>query len=79
MKTTDLELHMKSFAEFGEHILDKQLLCVLNLFGEHHPVPPALFSSPEHEVLMVSYCGQWLSVLRRRVSCIVCRVSSVNI
>ena len=38
-----------------------------------------LFSSPEHEVLMVSYCGQWLSVVRRRVSCIVCRVSCVNI
>ena len=36
-----------------------------------------IFSSPEHEVLMVSYCGQWLSVVRRRVSCVVCRVSSV--
>jgi len=24
-----------------------------------------IFSSPEHEVLMVSYCGQWLSVVRR--------------
>ena len=38
-----------------------------------------IFSSPEHEVLMVSYCGQWLSVVRRRVSCVVCRVSCVNI
>ena len=37
------------------------------------------FSSPEHEVLMVSYCGQWLSVIRRRVSCVVRRPSSVNI
>ena len=36
------------------------------------------FSSPEHEVLMVSYCGQWLSVVRR-VSCVVRRPSCVNI
>ena len=35
------------------------------------------FSSPEHEVLMVSYCGQWLSVVRRRASCVVRRASSV--
>ena len=27
-------------------------------------------SSPEHEVLMVSYCGQWLSVVVRRASCV---------
>jgi len=27
-------------------------------------------SSPEHEVLMVSYCGQWLSVVVRRPSCV---------
>jgi len=38
-----------------------------------------VFSSPEHKVLMVSYCGQWLSVVRRRVSCVVRRPSSVNI
>ena len=38
-----------------------------------------LFSSPEHEVLMVSYCGQWLSVVRRRASSVVRRASSVNI
>ena len=31
----------------------------------------AFFSSPEHEVLMVSYCGQWLSVVRRRPSSVV--------
>jgi len=37
------------------------------------------FSSPEHEVLMVSYCGQWLSFVRRRASCDVRRPSSVNI
>ena len=36
-----------------------------------------IFSSPEHEVLMVSYCGQWLSVVRRRVSCVVRRASCV--
>ena len=36
-------------------------------------------SSPEHEVLMVSYCGQWLSVVRRRPSCVVRRPSCVNI
>jgi len=30
-----------------------------------------IFSSPEHEVLMVSYCGQWLSVVVCRVSCVV--------
>jgi len=39
----------------------------------------AIFSSPEHEVLMVSYCGQWLSVVRRRASSVVRRPSSVNI
>ena len=36
-----------------------------------------VFSSPEHEVLMVSYCGQWLSVVRRRASSVVRRQSSV--
>jgi len=30
-----------------------------------------LFSSPEHEVLMVSYCDQWLSVVMRRASSVV--------
>jgi len=30
-----------------------------------------VISSPEHEVLMVSYCGQWLSVVVRRASCVV--------
>ena len=29
-----------------------------------------IFSSPEHEVLMVSYCDQSMSVVRR-VSCVV--------
>jgi len=28
-------------------------------------------SSLNHDVLMVSYCGGWLFVVRRRVSCVV--------
>ena len=39
----------------------------------------ALFSSPEHEVLMVSYCGQWLSVVVRRPSCVVRRPSTFDV
>ena len=39
----------------------------------------SIFSSPEHEVLMVSYCGQWLSVVRRRVSCVVRRPSTFDV
>ena len=38
-----------------------------------------IFSSPEHEVLMVSYCGQWLSVVRRRPSCVVRRPSTFDV
>jgi len=38
-----------------------------------------LFSSPEHEVLIVSYCGQWLSVVVRHVSCVVCRPSTFDV
>ena len=34
-----------------------------------------LFSSPEHEVLMVSYCGQSMSVVHRALS-VVCRAAS---
>ena len=34
-----------------------------------------LVSSPEHEVLMVSYCGQSMSVVRR-ASCVVRRAAS---
>ena len=36
-----------------------------------------MFSSPKHDVFMVSYCGWWLFVVRRRVSCVV-NVLSVN-
>ena len=39
-------------------------------------LPDSLFSSPEHEVLMVSYCGQSMSVVRR-ASSVVRRASSV--
>jgi len=28
-------------------------------------------SHSKHDVLMVSYCGRWLFVVRRRVSCVV--------
>ena len=37
----------------------------------------SFFSSTEHEVLMVSYCGQWLSVVRRHASCDVRRATCV--
>ena len=59
--------------------------CFFNLGGKvcfivyivqmyHHKSWVGLFvSSPEHEVLMVSYCGQWLSVVRRRPSSVVCQ------
>ena len=36
-----------------------------------------IFSSPEHKVLMVSYCDRALSVVRRRPSSVVRRASSV--
>jgi len=37
-----------------------------------------LFSLPRHDVLMVSYCGGWLFVVRRSVPCVV-NVLSVDI
>ena len=39
----------------------------------------SFFSSPEHEVLMVSYCGQWLSVVRRPPSSVVRRASTFDV
>ena len=45
----------------GHHCCSQQLENIANF----------IFSSPEHEVLMVSYCGQWLSVVRRRATCVV--------
>ena len=44
--------------------------------GERIVARGPLVSSPEHEVLMVSYCGQSMSVVRR-ASCVVRRPSSV--
>ena len=44
--------------------------------GEQVVAYGPLVSSPEHEVLMVSYCGQSMSVVRRP-SCVVRRVASV--
>jgi len=51
------------------------LLIDYYLSSNMHPV----FSSPEHEVLMVSYCGQWLSVVRRRPSSVVRRASTFDV
>ena len=36
----------------------------------------SLFSSPEHKVLMVSYCGQSMSVVRRAASTIALKAYS---
>ena len=58
-----VEIHVSIISEWKLGILQKPTL--------------PLFSSPEHEVLMVSYCGQWLSVVRRRPSCVVRRASCV--
>ena len=44
--------------------------------GERPVARGPLVSSPEHEVLMVSYCGQSMSVVRRPSS-VVRRASSV--
>ena len=38
-----------------------------------------IISSPEHEVLIVSYCGQWLSDVRRRVSSVMRRPSTFDV
>ena len=38
-----------------------------------------LFSSPEHKVLMVSYCDRALSVVVRRPSCFVRKLFYLNI
>ena len=48
------------------------------------PTQSSFVKSPEHEVLMVSYCGQSMSVVRcalsvvRRLSCVVsCAASTI--
>ena len=40
---------------------------------------PSFFSSPEHKVLMVSYCDRALSVVVRRPSCVVRKLFYLNI
>jgi len=37
------------------------------------------FSSPEHKVLMVSYCDPPLSVVLRRAACVLCKLFYLNI
>ena len=46
MKTTDLELQITylGYAEFGQHCMDKLLVCLQNLIREHLSVQPALFT-----------------------------------
>ena len=45
------------------------------LISEIYPLV-YLFSSPEHEVLMVSYCGQSMSVVRHAASTIALKAYS---
>jgi len=45
--------------------------CIWSLLWFYLNSCSRLFSSPKHKVLMVSYCGQWLSVVRCRASCVV--------
>ena len=41
-----------------------------NIFPLNLGILRCLFSSPEHKVLMVSYCGQSISIVRRAASTI---------
>ena len=45
----------------------------------HCQVHYCVFSSPEHKVLMVSYCDRALSVVVRRPSCVVLKFFYLNI
>ena len=50
---------------------DHSLLRLIDFYQSYGPLSiSAIFSSPEHEVLMVSYCDQSLSVVRRLSSTI---------
>ena len=60
---------MKIVSKTGE-IINARYDFVLDLF--------LFFSSPEHKVLMVSYCDRALSVVRRPSSSVVRRASCVN-
>ena len=44
-----------------------------------HTLYMCIFSSPEHKVLMVSYCDRALSVVRRCPSCVVRKLFYLNI
>jgi len=70
----------KIFTKLNIFCLKTLLIFHLNVFlaFKQNKILILVFSSPEHEVLMVSYCGQWLSVVRcRPSSCVVRRASSV--
>jgi len=60
-------------------VIERSTILVLIYTNKNAGLDGDIFSSPEHEVLMVSYCGQWLSVVVRRVSSVVRRPSCVNI
>jgi len=53
MKTTNLEPHMISF--FGKHVMDKLLLCVLNLIEKHHTIRPTFVFKNEKAVSNFTY------------------------
>ena len=55
------------------HFSVASLLVAVILYSNY-----TLFSSPEHKVLMVSYCDRPLPVVLRRPSCDVRRPSCVN-
>jgi len=51
--------------------IDQNIKYFSEKFRKYFVIYICFISSPEHEVLMVSYCGQWLSVVRRRPLCVV--------
>jgi len=61
-----MEIPVKG-TDFHSPIFTKELVHYMFIRNSGHN--EHIFSSPEHEVLMVSYCGQWLSVVRR-ASCV---------
>ena len=67
---------VRMYARYYVCISEHKLLytCLLRKFGFIirciYSRSPSIISSPEHEVLMVSYCDQSLSVVRRASSTI---------
>ena len=61
----------------GRHLI-KMLFFVVGLHDKrkHFTLFKGIISSPEHEVLMVSYCGQSMSVVRRAASTIALKAYS---